>query len=370
MTGGITPQKTNMKTVIVSFAPEFSTLALNELSRHLGEIQSSPLARGIYTVHFHKPLKHLLNAWKKQPPIYIHHMFPVHKRLAIEATAKDLLRQLRRVLRKSTLLRRLDKTKTFAAQVRAVDCFPSVSTEVVSGAIENLAHKITKTRVDVRTPQQVLSALITARGTWLGLSTVEDNISPWPGGGPPIAPDRNRLNRAEYKLIEALMTFGITLPLGGNTLDLGAGPGGWTRVLLSLGQRVTAVSPRSLVDELLQDERVQYHKLFAEEFHSLAMSKGAKFDFITNDMYLVPQDSARLMVQFAPLLKDGGQAIVTLKLRCKDWRKVMSHAFRILRTSFIIPRIKHLFFNHREVTVWLRKSPKKSVSSMETKLLK
>ena len=370
MTGGMAPHKSNMKTIIVSFAPEFLSLALNELSRHLGEIQSSPLARGIHTVHFHKPLKHLLHAWKKQPPIYIHHLFPVHKRLEVEAKAKDLLRQLRRVLRKTTLLRRLDKTKTFAAQVRAIDCYPSVTTDVVSGAIENLAHKMTKARVDVRSPEQVLSVLITKNGTWLGLSNVEENVSPWSGGGPPIPPDRGRLNRAEYKLIEALMSFDIALPIGGHTLDLGAGPGGWTRVLLNMGQKVTAVSPRSLVDELLHDERVQYHKLLAEEFLSQALNKGALFDFMTNDMFLVPQDSARLMVEFAPLLRDGGHAIVTLKLRCKDWRKVMSHTFRILRRAFIIPRIKHLFFNHREVTVWLKKNLKKSVSSTATELLK
>ena len=352
-----------MKTAIVSFSEEFQDLALNEIRRHLGDIHSSHLACGVYSIHFRNELRLLLEAWNDRPPVYVHHLFPVHNRLEVEASAPDLLRKLRRSLRKTTILRRMDRKKSFAAQVRAVDCFPSVSTNVIAGALENLAAKVTGAKVDLRTPQQVISALLTRDGIWLGLSPTNENVSPWSGGGPPIEPDRDRLNRAEYKLLEALMTFDIRLHPRGHTLDLGAGPGGWTRVLLSKGQRVTAVSPRRLVDGLLDDERVTYHQMSAEDFLSKENEAG-KYDFITNDMYLVPQESARLMVHYASLLKEGGQAIVTLKLRCKDWRKVMSHAFRILRCAYIIPRVKHLFFNHKEVTVWLRKIKKKSLSSM------
>ncbi len=348
-----------MKTIVVSFSAEFRELAFNEIRRNLGQFTSSPIASGVFCVHFKQALRPLLTAWKKSPPVYVHHIFPVHTRVSVKATAQDLLKQLRRTLRKTTLLRRLDKKLSFCVQARAVDCCPSVGAEVVASALEKLARQVTKCQLDVRSPQQVISVLITGNGCWLGLSPIEENVSPWPGGGPPIAADRERLNRAEYKLIEALRVFKISLKRGGRTLDLGAGPGGWTRVLLANGQKVTAVSPRVLVDPLLNNDKVDYFRQMAEEFIENALATPrAHFDFITNDMYLVPQESARLMVQAAPLLPPGGQAIVTLKLRCNDWRRIMSHALRILKTAYFIPRMKHLFFNHKEITLWLKKREK------------
>src|SRR5207245_5904296 len=95
-------------------------------------------------------------------------------------------------------------------------------------------------------PQIVVSVLCTPEKAYLGISTVEENLSDWPGGMRHFAQTPEQISRSEFKLLEALEVFGVTLPSGGRALDLGAAPGGWTRLLLEAGLRVVAVDPANL----------------------------------------------------------------------------------------------------------------------------
>lgn len=72
-------------------------------------------------------------------------------------------------------------------------------------------------------------------------------------------------------------------------------------------------------------------------------------------MILDAQDSARLMLDYAQFLREEGIAIMTLKLRERNRRRVMDHALRILRKAYKIIRIRQLVNNKREVTLFLRK---------------
>ncbi len=67
------------------------------------------------------------------------------------------------------------------------------------------------------------------------------------------------------------------------------------------------------------------------------------------------RDSARLMADYAPHLRRGGIALMTLKLRVQDQRKLMDHAFRILRHAYRIIRVRQLVSNRKEVTLFLRR---------------
>src|SRR3989442_8284381 len=85
--------------------------------------------------------------------------------------------------------------------------------------------------------------MVTPAGGSGGLSRVEDNLSAWAGGAIRFAREPHQVSRSEFKLLEALRVFHLSLPASGSALDLGAAPGGWTRRLRSAGLAVTAADP-------------------------------------------------------------------------------------------------------------------------------
>ena len=69
----------------------------------------------------------------------------------------------------------------------------------------------------------------------------------------------SRLNRSQFKLIEALERFNIQLNGNGSyALDLGASPGGWSKVLFSHGYNVIAIDKGEL-DNSLKNKPQIYH---------------------------------------------------------------------------------------------------------------
>jgi 23S rRNA (cytidine2498-2'-O)-methyltransferase len=118
--------------------------------------------------------------------------------------------------------------------------------------------------------------------------------------------------------------------------------------------RVTAIAPTPLYPWLMYDPEVQYQPLRAEDYLPRC---NATFALIVNDMKLDAQDSARLMVEYARHLRSEGIAIMTLKLRERNQQRVMDHAFRLLRKTYKIIRVRQLVSNHSEVTLFLRRKP-------------
>ena len=184
-------------------------------------------------------------------------------------------------------------------------------------------------------------------GRVLGIS----ELSPWAGGQRLFA--ETVPNRAGFKLIEALNTFGIRLQTGSHALDLGAAPGAWTTVLRRRGVRVTAVAPAEKYYRwLLSDPAVRIFPMTAEDYLPVC---DTTYDLITNDMILDAQDSARLMIDYAEYLRPHGTAIMTVKLRSHNERRVMDHSFRLLRQAYKIIRVRQLVSNRREVTLFLQR---------------
>jgi 23S rRNA (cytidine2498-2'-O)-methyltransferase len=159
-------------------------------------------------------------------------------------------------------------------------------------------------------------------------------------------------NRAGFKLLEAIDAFALRFRKGDQALDLGAAPGAWTTLLRQRGLRVTAVAPTPLYPWLVFDPGVTFYPHLAEEYLNRCETI---FDLIVNDMKLDARDSARLMVEYATHLRGNGIAIMTLKLRTEDQRKLMDHAFRILRRAYKIIRVRQLVSNKKEVTLFLRR---------------
>jgi 23S rRNA (cytidine2498-2'-O)-methyltransferase len=166
-----------------------------------------------------------------------------------------------------------------------------------------------------------------------------------------FAREEGQISRAEFKLLEALETFAITLPHHGTALDLGAAPGGWTRVLRQRGQYVTAVDPGELDPRLQDDKGIRHRRMTAEDY---LRSEPDPFDLIVNDMRMDARDSARLMLSYVRYLYPHGVAIMTVKLPEANRAPLLDHALRLLRQAYEVVGARQLFHNRSEVTVALR----------------
>jgi 23S rRNA (cytidine2498-2'-O)-methyltransferase len=269
----------------------------------------------------------------------------------------------------------VDGSRPFSVQSRVLAEGPYKPFDL-NQALSQVVVDATGAALDVRSPEQVVSlavallplewageaarlglTVVAPRGSntglfaLLGVSPVAQNLSAWAGGMRRFAREDGQVSRSEFKLLEAIELFGIQLPERGVALDLGASPGGWTRVLRNLGQYVTAVDPGELDPRVSADPGVRHKRLTAEEY---LRSEPDRFDIIVNDMRMDARDSARLMLRFAPLLYAHGLALMTLKLPQEQRAPIVEHALTLLRGGYDVVGARQLFHNRSEITVVLK----------------
>lgn len=294
----------------------------------------------------------LAEAWRREPPIFVRHVHPVQATRPLPGGPNAV--HALRALAAETFVEMMDPTLPFSVQTRLYRDVAYKAYDVNVALAQSLAAE-SGAPLDVRAPQQVVSVVIAEHGGqttgFLGLSPAVYNLSDWAGGKRRFAREGEQISRAEFKLLEALEVFGVPLPERGVALDLGAAPGGWTRVLRQKGQYVTAVDPGRLHQRLEQDANVRHQRMTAEEYLEAGPDQ---FDLILNDMRLDARDSARLMVAYASVLYRHGRAIMTLKLPEEGREAVINHAFNILDGAYERLGARHLFHNRSEITVYLR----------------
>jgi 23S rRNA (cytidine2498-2'-O)-methyltransferase len=122
--------------------------------------------------------------------------------------------------------------------------------------------------------------------------------------------------------------FGLNLQVGGTALDLGAAPGGWTRILRKHGVSVVAVDPAELGSHIASDLGVRHVRETAQSYLQKA---GKPFDVILNDMRMDARVSARIMVMAGSHLEDSGWALLTLKLPKRGMAKTAASALELVR---------------------------------------
>jgi 23S rRNA methylase len=158
-----------------------------------------------------------------------------------------------------------------------------------------------------------------------------------------------KVSRSQFKLIEALRKFKITMH-GGRALDLGAAPGGWSNVLLGLGMEVTAVDPAALDPVVAASPNLVHLASISE------IPPDGKFDLIVDDMNIDAESSAMMLVGLSRLLGNGSNAIITLKLKKgSNPFKAVNSAIHILWQSYDVVSVASLFHNRLEVTLLLAK---------------
>ena len=355
-----------MPQLLLSADPGFMHLALEEFRRDSRNgTPLEQLATGVYLVDCDEGFWGLAETWIDDPPVFARHICPVDLTYPLIATPRDLSRLSEAAVDEYADL--LDPEVSFSVQSRILLDLPYKPFDV-NRAVSAALARATNSPLDVRQPFQILSVVCAAanRGqesgkpaassdgqlAFLGLSLASHNISDWAGGVRRFRREKEQISRAEFKMLEALEAFRIDLPAGGVALDLGAAPGGWTRVLRQKGQFVTAVDPAELHPRLAADRGVRHKKMTAEAY----LQEGPDtFDFLVNDMRMDARASARLMNAFSDHLYPHAEALMTLKLG--KTAAALDPACTILRERYTILHMRQLFHNRNEVTIHLVPKP-------------
>ena len=356
--------------LIVTAYPEFMDVAFDELRRFGSNLHGVELlAPGILLCGFSQasPLQTATTVMRlaaEQRPTFVRHLAPVQAIVNLSNTEDDI-GELALVIASLPTFAMLERGQRFAVQTRLVQAGTEASlvgtikraynsghvNQLIAGAIAEETGAVES----IKKPQVVVSLLCTAAKGYVGISLAKDNLSDWPGGARHFAQTSEQISRSEFKLLEALEVFGVTLPSKGWALDLGAAPGGWTRLLLEAGMSVVAVDPANLDSGLAGHHRLEHYRGYAELFLEEAIKRGRKFDAITNDMRMDARDAARLLVDARACLRIDGFIISVLKLPHAtpeiDPLKNFREALRLLNKHFDIVQARQLFHNRQEVTV-------------------
>jgi 23S rRNA (cytidine2498-2'-O)-methyltransferase len=210
----------------------------------------------------------------------------------------------------------------------------------------------------------VLSCCLTGIGVLIGLNRREHSITDWPGGRVRLARAPAQISRAEFKLEELLRTGALRLPAQGTALDLGAAPGGWSRVLRGAGLDVVAVDPGELDRRLSAASRgdsaavapgIRHARTTAAEFLRSAAAEGELFDVVVNDMRMEPTRSCEVMVDAAARLRPGGLAVLTLKTGTRRVLETLTQCLTILAGRYRLEVVRQLQHNRQEITVVARR---------------
>lgn len=199
-------------------------------------------------------------------------------------------------------------------------------------------------------PDIVLSIEIMQGLAYVGLNKPDEMVSNLIPQRKKYAEGERPLNRAEFKLREAIRVFNIKLDAGRIAIDIGSAPGGWAKVLAGYGLEVIAVDPGDLDGDVLSLSNVRHFKCRAEDFRP-----ENKAVIITNDMNINPKDSAAVMCSLAGYLEKDGVGIMTVKFVTPDRKKLLSDARLELEKEYTIEGIKKMPHNGYETTLFLRK---------------
>lgn len=203
--------------------------------------------------------------------------------------------------------------------------------------------------VDMRQPDHLVSVEVFQDAAYLGVTRIEEMVRKRILKMQRYAPGMRPLNRAEVKLREAIAQFGLELPREGRALDLGASPGGWTKVLAEHVAEVVAVDPGALDGRVLALPNVRHLAVRSEalgEVPDLGL-----FDVVVNDMNMPPDKSARVMRDAARWVRRGGIMVMTIKYVSHRRRELVAETVELLEGAYewlVVRRVPH---NSQETTV-------------------
>jgi 23S rRNA (cytidine2498-2'-O)-methyltransferase len=199
------------------------------------------------------------------------------------------------------------------------------------------------------------------RAAYVGVSAIA-NSSPWPMGIPRLRMPSAAPSRSTLKLGEALLEFldekerAKRLVPGMTAIDLGASPGGWTYQLVQRGLMVLAVDNGAMDPALMESGQVKHRR--DDGFHFMPTDP---VDWMVCDMVESPSKIARLAAKW---IAQGWtrETIFNLKLPMKKRWEELERCRGIIDEALggggYYLRMKHLYHDREEVTVYLARRGK------------
>jgi len=289
----------------------------------------------------------LIAAVRKNDTKYIGRVFPVEKSVKISKNRESLMRIFEEILHSGNL--RKGETFVVRCRRRGRHNFTSQDVERELGA---LLEKASGAIVDLKKPLKVVTVQIFQDKAFIGISRTDEIIAKEIKVFKKYKSGERPLTRAEHKIREAIEVFNLEIKRDFRVLDLGAAPGGWTKVLAELADTVVAVDPAELDPSVEALPNVVHLKCKAEEIPNDI----GNFDLIVNDMNLDPASSARIMVNLAKFLKRDSAAVMTVKFVTRNRKKHVAQALEILKAEYNDFKVKRLPHNRYETTIFMRKA--------------
>jgi 23S rRNA (cytidine2498-2'-O)-methyltransferase len=277
-------------------------------------------------------------------------IFPRHltvEQLQTSNSETDYLAEVAVALARNMLTSRELAIQAWSSGTLQPGSEPARVSRSLTSVLEENGYKVVRAGTEA-----VLSCYITPARVILGFNRAEYSLSDWPGGRVRLARSPEQISRAEFKLEELFKLYPVKLKSSQTCLDLGAAPGGWTRIIRKMGPEVYSVDPATLDSGLTADPGVHYVQATAHEF---LRSTRRMFDIVVNDMRMSAGLSSQVMLDAAQNLHPGGLAILTLKIGRHNVLRLISKCMRLLNGKYELVFIRHLHHNRLEITVLMRR---------------
>lgn len=303
------------------------------------------LAPGVVRFETALSREEFLARLRETETIFLRHIQPVDLEVSLTGTEADLA-ALREAI--GPILASIRPGERIAVQVRRLAGEFGYSRAALKEALDPL---ITTAGGHPASGGADRNLAITQEGStaYIGIATAAESLSDWPGGEIRFRREEEQISRAKFKLLEAFAAFEVHFPDGGQALDLGAAPGGWTSLLLERGLRVTAVDTGEMADALKGNPRLT---ILQKNVEDLSLPPEA-FDLITCDMSWNPLHTADLFAKQAPAIRPGAHGILTVKLMLDNPTRTIRRVREALDGHYRVVRVKQLFHNRDEVTMHL-----------------
>lgn len=314
------------------------SLVIEEVKRHkgMGTLEWLNETEAILTSKMDPET--LRNFIESAPIIFILHVFEIQHEVAWNDIYSVLTPQ---------------QGQTFSLQIRSDKSLRDQAMTVRNEIVDSLIAD--GFALDVKNPQQIVSVYFLADTAYVGIGTAYLNLSKWSSGHVHFSKEQASVSRAEYKLREAFDAFPLSHH-SGLALDLGAAPGGWTKVLHDYGYGVIAIDPAKLDPRVLKLDGITHYK---ESVQSFMQEPSIPFaQVIVNDMKMTSKASIRLFNELETSMSPTGFGIITIKLP-KDYTYFhVDKSMSDLRGVYHIIGARQLFHNRHEFTVCVQRKKK------------
>ena len=334
-------------TFILTVASGFEREAGEELKELLGDAKTQRLFfKGTLMVRTLQSEEDVVERLKDVETAYIGRVFPYD-------TKVDITSDLASITRIQTEIERLGKLSgrnsfIVACRRRGSHDFSSRDVEV---AVGSRLEEETGASVDFESPEKTVVVQIFQDRAFVGVTDTSNLLVKKITKFRKFRKGERPFTRAEFKIREALLEFGIDVDESHSILDIGAAPGGWTKHLAGSAGRVVAVDPADLHSSISEYENVTHLRCRAEE----VPRDIGPFHLITNDMNISPRESAEIMVTLADMLVDGGDAVMTIKFVTRARKRHVKETISVLESVYEWFTVKRLPHNRNETSVYMVK---------------